>query len=347
MSNNLKEDSCIRWGIIGCGDVTEKKSGPGFQNAKHSKLVAVMRRDASKAEDYAKRHSVPKWYSNVDDLINDSEVDAVYIATPPSSHCELALKVAKVGKPCYVEKPMALSVDECQAMIDAFQQKDVPLFVAYYRRALPRFLHIKSLLDQNGIGDINMITLKCFAKGRSIKEIGWRVDESISGGGLFHDVGCHTLDLLDFLFGDIILSSGSCCNRGKLYQADDIITANFVIQQRGSSNNIPVSAHWCFCASYEEECVEVVGRNGTLQFAVHTDKIVKLLKKDGSIEIIDIPHPNPIQQPMIQEIVDELIAKRDSEILSPQSFKLCSSTGISALRTNKVMEDLKNSSKLM
>jgi predicted dehydrogenase len=76
----------IRWGIIGCGDVTEIKSGPAFNKVANSKLVAVMRRDSAKAADYAKRHHVPKWYDDASKLINDPEVNAIYIATPPLQH---------------------------------------------------------------------------------------------------------------------------------------------------------------------------------------------------------------------------------------------------------------------
>ena len=83
----------IRWGIIGCGDVTEVKSGPGLQKADGSQLVAVMRRDAEKARDYAKRHNVPRAYGDAQELIDDPEVDAVYVATPPGSHAEYAIRV--------------------------------------------------------------------------------------------------------------------------------------------------------------------------------------------------------------------------------------------------------------
>src|SRR5277367_2165196 len=102
-----KSRDTIRWGILGCGDVTEIKSGPGFQKATGSKLVAVMRRNGKLAEDYARRHGVARWYDDVDALIHDPEVDAVYIATPPGVHLEMALKVAAADKPAYVEKPMA------------------------------------------------------------------------------------------------------------------------------------------------------------------------------------------------------------------------------------------------
>ena len=110
----------IRWGILGCGDVCEVKSGPAFQKAASSALVAVMRREAAKAQDFARRHGVPKWYADADQLIDDPEVDAVYVATPPGTHEKLAMRVAAAGKPCYVEKPMARSFAECARMNEAF-----------------------------------------------------------------------------------------------------------------------------------------------------------------------------------------------------------------------------------
>ena len=106
----------VRWGMIGCGDVAEVKSGPGFQKARGSRLVAVMRRDAGRAEDYARRHGVPRWYRDAAQLIADPEVDAVYVATPPSTHRQYTLMAAAAGKPVYVEKPMAHSIEEARVM---------------------------------------------------------------------------------------------------------------------------------------------------------------------------------------------------------------------------------------
>src|SRR5436190_19903847 len=142
----------IRWGLIGCGDVAEQKSGPGFQKADDSALVAVMRRDAAKAADYAARHGVPRWYSDARELLADPEVDAVSIATPPSSHMELSLLACAAGKPTLVEKPMALDHAECRQMMEAFRAAEVPLFVAYYRRAQPKFQRMKELIDDGAIG---------------------------------------------------------------------------------------------------------------------------------------------------------------------------------------------------
>src|SRR5437762_8993101 len=150
----------IRWGIIGCGDVTEIKSGPGFQKAEGSALVAVMRRDLEKAKDYARRHGVARAYGRADELIHDAEVDAVYIATPPSSHCDLALRVAAAGKPCLVEKPMAVDHAECVAMNEAFRAAGQPLWTAYYRRALPRFLKARELVLSGALGRITSVQLE-------------------------------------------------------------------------------------------------------------------------------------------------------------------------------------------
>ncbi|MEO7291992.1 MAG: Gfo/Idh/MocA family oxidoreductase, partial [Ginsengibacter sp.] len=127
----------INWGIIGCGDVTEIKSGPAFNKVKSSSLVAVMRRDAEKAKDYAKRHGVPKWYADTNNLINDADVNAIYIATPPSSHEEYTLAALKAGKPVYVEKPMAVNAAAAKNMIKAAQEKNAKLTVAHYRREQP------------------------------------------------------------------------------------------------------------------------------------------------------------------------------------------------------------------
>src|SRR5689334_14273937 len=178
----------IRWGIIGCGDVTEVKSGPALQKARGSSLVAVMRRTGDLARDYAARHGVPRWYDDADALINDPEVDAVYVATPPSSHMDYVLRTAQAGKPVYVEKPMAREFSECRAMIEACRSANVPLFVAYYRRALPRFLKIKELIDSGTIGEVRsvIVTLLRPPQGNKVPRapLPWRVPPGDAGGGL-------------------------------------------------------------------------------------------------------------------------------------------------------------------
>lgn len=149
----------INWGIIGCGDVTELKSGPAFNKVPNSSLVAVMRRDASRAEDYAKRHGVPRWYSDAGKLIYDPGVNAIYVATPPSSHKEYTLAAISAGKPVYVEKPMTLNHEDALLMAHAAAENKVKLVVAHYRREQPYFKKIKELLEDKVIGETRFARL--------------------------------------------------------------------------------------------------------------------------------------------------------------------------------------------
>ena len=201
----------VRWGIIGCGDVTEVKSGPGFRKAAGSQLVAVMRRDAAKAADYAKRHGVPRWYADADALIADAEVDAVYIATPPESHAEYALKVAAAGKPAYVEKPMARHAAECDRMVEAFTRAKLPLYVAYYRRRLPRFLKAEELIKSGALGRVTSVSYR-LTQPQHLSSESWRVEAKLAGAGHFLDVGSHALDLIDYLLGPLNEVTGTTAN---------------------------------------------------------------------------------------------------------------------------------------
>src|SRR5436190_3185443 len=218
----------IRWGIIGVGDVTEVKSGPAFQKAEGSSLLAVMRRDRAKAEDYARRHGVSKVHATADALIDDPDVDAVYIATPPSSHAPLALRVAAAKKPCLVEEPMARNHTGCLSMIDAFRRAGVPLWVAYYRRAQPRFIGVRDFIGQGRVGRVSSVHIRLhypLVTGAAVND--WHYDPAVSGGGLIFDVGSHALDLLDFFFGPIVEVQACATNTGGTYPAEDVVVSAF------------------------------------------------------------------------------------------------------------------------
>lgn len=317
----------INWGIIGCGDVTEKKSGPGFQKAKHSRLVAVMCRNRDLAEDYARRHNVPAWYDSAEALINDPEVDAVYIATPPSSHKEYTLLIAKAGKPVYVEKPMALNYAECREMISACEAARVPLFVAYYRRALPRFLKIKNLLDSGVIGTPHFIRTALYQpphpQDRDPGNLPWRVKPEIAGGGHFVDLGSHTLDFLDFILGPIQSVKGFASNQGGMYPVEDTVSCTFQFE-----NGVHGTGIWCFNAFEKYDLTEIVGSDGSISFSTFDNAPVTLKTKSGRRQFL-IDHPEHIQQPLIQTIVDELNGTGTSP-----------STGKTAARTTRVMEEI-------
>ena len=158
-----------------------------------------------------------------DALIEDKEVDAVYIATPPGTHELYAMKVLAAGKPCYVEKPMARNASEARRMVEGFRGKGVPLFVAYYRRALPRFLKVKEILESGVLGKL-LTAAYVYSDGQMRQRANptpWRYLAEESGGGLLLDMGSHAIDLLDFYFGPLKSVSGQAFNDGKLYEVED------------------------------------------------------------------------------------------------------------------------------
>ena len=317
----------IRWGIIGCGNVTEVKSGPAFQKARHSALVAVMRRTGDLARDYAHRHGVPRWYDNAHALIDDDEVDAVYVATPPSSHKQYALACAKARKPVYVEKPMALNFNECSEMIAACRAADVPLFVAYYRRALPRFLKVKELIQSGAIGEVRFVSISFYQPAEKNvldpASLPWRVRPELSGGGLFVDLASHMLDFLDDALGPIRESRGVASNQAGLYPAEDIVTGTFLFE-----SGVHGVGTWCFTAHDKRDWTEIVGSAGRISYATFDSTPIVLTTSGGSTEL-PIANPPHIQQPLIQLIVDAL----NGGPASP-------STGETGARTSWVMDQM-------
>ena len=291
----------VRWGMIGCGDVTEVKSGPALQHASDSSLVAVMRRDADKARDYARRHGVPRVHVTADQLIDDAQVDAVYIATPPSSHCDLALRVAAAGKPCLVEKPMAMTHAECLRMIDAFADARQRLWVAYYRRALPRFLRVRQLLADGILGRITSVHVEVFqplASGE--RATNWRFDPAIAGGGLLYDLASHCFDLVDFLIAPIVGIAGFPVNTGGAYDAEDVTAAAFLLGE-----GVPATGVWNFNASEKRDSMLISGSDGELRTPVFADEDV-VVRRAGVDTIHNFRNPPHVHQPLIQTIVDEL-----------------------------------------
>ena len=217
----------INWGFIGCGEVTERKSGPAFNLVEGSRVVAVMSRSSEKASSYAQRHNIPRWHTDAQSLINDPEVNAVYIATPPSSHATYAIMAMKAGKPVYVEKPLAASYVDCQRVMRISRETGVPCFVAYYRRKLPYFDKVQELLQDGAIGKVVNVQIRFSVPPRDLDynstNLPWRVQRDIAGGGYFYDLAPHQLDLLQEFFGPIVHVSGFSANRGGLYEAEDIL----------------------------------------------------------------------------------------------------------------------------
>lgn len=316
----------IRWGMIGCGDVAEKKSGPGFYKARNSTLAAVMRRNGALAADYARRHGVARWHDDADAIIRAPDIDAVYIATLTDSHREYTLRCAAAGKPVYVEKPMGMSHAECTDMIAACRAAGVPLWVGFYRRALPRFLAVRDLVQGGAIGEVRTAVTyqtqllppdSAFADGA----LPWRANPALSGGGYFFEQVCHTFDILDFLFGAVVDVHAFAGNRAGRYAAEDTVAASYRF-----ASGVLGSGSWCYAADTEVDYTELVGATGRLRFSSFSPVPIKVMRGEG-VEEHAVGDPEHVHQPMIQSIVDELNGEGK-----------CASTGETAARTAKVMD---------
>lgn len=318
----------INWGIIGCGDVTEVKSGPAFSKIEGSELIAVMRRDAAKAADYARRHNVPKFYTDADKLIADIEINAIYVATPPDTHAFYSIKALEARKPVYVEKPMARNYSECKEMISASEKYKVPLFVAYYRRALPGFLKVKKLIENNEIGKPLTVSLMLHkpATEYEIKGVkNWRVNPEISGGGHFFDLASHQFDYLNFLFGPIKQVTGIAGNQKNYYKAEDTVSACFIFE-----NGVFGTGSWCFVTAESGRCdrIEIVGDKGRILFSCFNFTPI-IHENDKGCHVYPFEKPEHVQQNLITQVVNELRGKGKTV-----------STGVTGSHTNWVMEEI-------
>ncbi len=325
----------IRWGIIGCGDVCEVKSGPALYKAAGSQLSIVMRRDPERAADFARRHGVPRFTTDADAVIGDPEVDIVYVATPPGEHEVYALRVARANKPCYVEKPMARSGAECRRMLAAFERAGQPLFVAYYRRALPRFLAVRAQLESGALGQLLAVSHVYQGRApRSPAPAGWREHVPSSGGGLFVDLGSHVVDLLDFLLGPLEEVHGHAARRADLGRdrprepvgerrglAEDTVVMSF-----RAASGVLGTARYQFHTSAAVDRLELVGTRGTLSLSVFGQEPLELVRSDAR-ELIPVEQPEHVHQPLVQTIVDEL-----------RGEGRCPSTGASGARASAVID---------
>lgn len=320
----------LKWGFIGCGEVTEKKSGPAFSEVEGSLVEAVMSRSEQKARSYAERHKISKWYTDPQELIDDPDVNAIYIATPPSSHATFAIMAMKAGKPVYVEKPLAATYEDCARVNKISEETGVPCFVAYYRRYLPYFQKVKTIIDSGAIGRIINVQVRFAVPPRDLdyqhpENLPWRLQPDIAGGGYFYDLAPHQLDLLQHYFGVITEANGICANRGHLYKAEDSVSACFKFE-----NGLPGSGSWCFVAheSAKEDRIEVIGDLGQISFSVFNYTPIILQTSEG-VQTITVPNPPYVQYPLIKSVIEHL-----------QGQGVCTCTGVSSTPVNWAMDQI-------
>ena len=295
----------LRWGMIGCGSVAEVKSGPAYQQTPGFTLQAVASRTRAKAEDYAQRHGVPEVYGDPLELIHSPTIGAVYIATPPDSHEEYALETAGAGKICCTEKPMAPSLEACVTIRDAFRARHLPLFVAYYRRSLPRFERVKSRLESGAIGQPRSVSWHLAKPASDLDRSGapnWRTDAAVAPGGYFDDLASHGLDLISYLLGDVAAASGVSTNQQGLYTAKDAVSGSWLHQ-----SGVTGSGSWTFGARERRDRVDILGSEGEITFSVFDETLLTL--KGRVNEQVFIENPAHIQLYHVGKMQHQLAGK--------------------------------------
>jgi predicted dehydrogenase len=326
----------IRWGMIGCGEVARMKSGPALYRARNSRLVAVADRHAERAEAFAREHRVERWHDDAEPIIRAPDIDIVYVATMTESHRDLVLRCAAAGKAVLTEKPMAMRHADCLAMIAACRDAGVPLWVAYYRRALPRFVKVRDLVRDGAIGDVRAVVVRHFQRIPTPDEMrgpfwGWRLDPARSGGGIFFEAVGHTLDILDFIVGPIEASRAFADNQAGAYPPEDVVTASFRF-----ASGVHGSGAWCFSADFDDESNEIIGSRGRVTFSTFPPlsppggrpPVPIRLARGGVVEEFPVADPPYVHEPLIQTIVNELNGQGR-----------CPSTGETAARTARVIDD--------
>ena len=315
----------VKWGFIGCGNVVENKSGPAFNTAENSMVYAVMRRDIKKAEESAKKLGAKKWYDNVDDLLKDEEINAVYIATPPGLHLEQAIKCCKAKKPTYIEKPFARNYKEALQITEMFEKAGVPLYVAHYRRALPKFIKIKEILESGKIGKIVEADFRLNRKyDYDQVHNTWLYNTELSGGGKFYDIAPHSIDIMVDLLGNFTKINGIATNNNKEYKVEDIVVMSFE-----TDKGIIGTANFNSIALDKKDKMIIYGTNGKLEFSMHGNDDIVITTKEGE-ERLQINNPKIIQENMVHDVVKAL--------LTGEHLHTCS--GREALETSSIMDEV-------
>lgn len=290
----------IGWGMIGCGDVTEVKNGPGLYLAEHSKLVGITNRTLAKAEDWVKRHGHGKVFESVEALLASEEIDIVYIATTPDKHMEYAILCAQAGKHCLIEKPLALNYKEGLAIETAFKEAGKKAFVAFYRRSLNRFRKIKSLLEEGVIGQLQGVQIT-----RAVKPVedsnAWRLNPNISGGGIFTETDIHIVDFLEYCLGNITNYEFTKDNQSSHNNGLDKISISMQFE-----SGVIGSGLWLYQCYVTKDEVQFIGSEGIISFSFfNSDKPIHIVTKEGEEQML-IEDSTHVGLNMEQDIVNEL-----------------------------------------
>jgi predicted dehydrogenase len=248
----------VHWGIIGAGDIARKQTARAIGAVRSARLEAVMRRDLQAARAFAQEFGAAKAYSQVEEVLADPEIDAVYIASPVHLHAQQTMAAAQAGKHVLVEKPMAMSTAECRAMISACRQHGVQLMVCYYQRFNARHIKLRELVAQGAIGQVTMAQARQVFLYPPAPGL-WRQSREQAGGGALMDVGVHGIDTLRFILGEVETVTALVGTLVFSYPVDD--TATLLLRFRSGVQGV-VSVAFSVPSVDEVDYLEVCGTGG-------------------------------------------------------------------------------------
>jgi len=296
----------IPFGLIGCGDIARKRVAPALRDLWNCELVVISRAQSSLAASFASEFGAKRWYPDWRDLLNDKEIQAVYVATPVHLHVEQTIAAAEAGKHVLCEKPMALTVAECDRMIHACRSNNVTLGIAYYRHFYPVVRRMKEIIESGEIGTPLIAQVNAFEwfDPPASHPRAWLLNKEQSGGGPMFDFGCHRIEVLLDLFGDIRDVKAIASNRFFGREVEDVAVASFQFEQ-GTCATLTV-AH---SVREPQDTFDVFGSKGSLHVSVLNEGSLRVVSEAGERTEL---HPSAanIHQPLIEDFAAAILEQR-------------------------------------
>ncbi|MEO6726165.1 MAG: Gfo/Idh/MocA family oxidoreductase [Blastocatellia bacterium] len=305
----------LRWGLIGCGDISRKRVAPALRDLETCELVAINRSRVDMAESFAREFGARRWHQDWRELIADNEVDAVYIATPVYLHAEQTIAAAEAGKHVLCEKPMAMNVAECDRMIAACQANDVQLGIAYYRHFYPVLLRVKEIIASGEIGKPVLAQVNAFEgfNPQPGEDRYWLLEKAKAGGGPMMDFGCHRIEILLNLFGTIRRTKSIVGRTLFEREVEDTCVASFELVSKES--DVPMQAVLTVShATFEsKDTVDIFGSEGSVHIPVLNHGELRIKTAAGERTEQHLPHTN-IHLPLIEDFAQAMINKREPKV---------------------------------
>ncbi len=297
----------VRWGLIGCGDIAKKRVAPALRDSPRSELVAVSRAKADLAEAFAKQFGAGKWYADWRDMLRDSEIDAIYIATPVHLHAPQTIAAAEAGKHVLCEKPMALNVAECDEMIAASEANNVKLGIAYYRHFYPVVRRMKEVLEVGEIGTPVVVQINAFEwfNPELDHSRSWLIKKDVAGGGPMFDFGCHRIEVLQNIFGGIDEVKASTTNVLFDRGVEDTAAALFHFAQ--GANGVLTVSH---AAHEPQDTLDVFGSRGSIYVPLLNEGKMRIVNEKGERTESHPPGAN-LHQPLVEDFIRAILEDRE------------------------------------